>query len=108
MEDMPSTSRLPSRNLFTLPDNGDFQEGSVIAGAVVTAVHAIGRRAQVKASDTVPVIGAGGIGQALIQVAKHAGAKVVVVARRQARFDIALRMTADRTKTQLNGMFQKQ
>jgi NADPH:quinone reductase-like Zn-dependent oxidoreductase len=40
---------------------------------------------------------AGGIGQTLIQIAKHTGARVIVVARRPARLEIARKMTADQT-----------
>ncbi len=87
--------KAPARNLFILPDNIDFPEGSVIADAVVTAVHAVRRRAQVKEGDTVLVIGPGGIGQVMIQIVKATGARVISVGRRAVRLELAKKMSAD-------------
>jgi len=87
--------KAPAKNLFILPDKIGFKEGSVIADAVVTSVHAVRRRAQVKADDVVVVIGVGGVGQSVIQIAKHAGAKVFGVARRAQRAEVGSRFGAD-------------
>jgi propanol-preferring alcohol dehydrogenase len=87
--------KAPAKNLFILPDNIGFKEGSVIADAVVTSVHAVRRRAQVKADDVVVVIGVGGVGQSVIQISKHAGAKVFGVARRAQRAEVGSRFGAD-------------
>ncbi len=87
--------KAPAKNLFLLPENIKFPEGSVISDAVVTSVHAIRRRAQLKAGDTVLIIGAGGIGQTMIQIAKNAGARVIAVTRRVVRLQIAEKMAAD-------------
>jgi propanol-preferring alcohol dehydrogenase len=89
--------KAPARNLFPLPENIAFPEGSVIADAVVTAVHAVRRRAQVRSGQIVLVIGTGGVGQSVIQIAKNAGARVFVVVRRTVRMQIAQKMTADET-----------
>jgi D-arabinose 1-dehydrogenase-like Zn-dependent alcohol dehydrogenase len=85
----------PERNLFLLPSNIPFPEGGVIADAVVTAVHAVRRRASVKAGDTVLVIGLGGVGQSVIQVAKKSGAVVIAVGRREVRLKHAKKIGAD-------------
>ena len=87
--------KAPAKNLFLLPENIKFPEGSVISESVVTSVHAIRRRAQLKAGDTVLIIGAGGIGQTMIQIAKNAGARVIAVTRRVVRLQIAEKMAAD-------------
>jgi D-arabinose 1-dehydrogenase-like Zn-dependent alcohol dehydrogenase len=87
--------KAPAKNLFLLPSNIGFEEGSVIADAVVTSVHAVRRRAQVKADDNVVVIGIGGVGQSVIQIAKHAGAKVIGIARRSQRVDVGQKFGAD-------------
>jgi D-arabinose 1-dehydrogenase-like Zn-dependent alcohol dehydrogenase len=89
--------KAPEKNLFSLPENIKFPEGSVIADAVVTAVHAVRRRAQVKASDAVVVIGIGGVGQSVIEIAKNAGAKVIGVGRRAVRVEQADKIGADST-----------
>jgi len=84
-----------ARNLFKLPDNIGFEEGSVIADAVVTAVHAVRRRAQVKSDDLVLINGIGGVGQSVIQVSRKTGAKTVALGRNQPRLDVAKRLGAD-------------
>ena len=89
--------KAPEKNLFVLPERISFPEGSVIADAVVTAVHAVRRRAQVKADDNVLVIGLGGVGQSVIQVAKKSGATVIGVGRRAVRLERAKKMGADFT-----------
>jgi D-arabinose 1-dehydrogenase-like Zn-dependent alcohol dehydrogenase len=85
----------PERNLFTLPPNIPFAEGGVIADAVVTAVHAVRQRAKVKAGNTVLVIGLGGVGQSVIQVAKESGATVIATGRREVRLKYAKEIGAD-------------
>ena len=85
----------PEKSLFVLPDNVAFDTGSVIADAVVTAVHAVRRRAQVKAGDKVVVIGLGGVGQSVIQVSKKSGAEVIAVGRRKPRLEQAKSLGAD-------------
>lgn len=87
--------KAPARNLFSLPSSVGFEEGSVIADAVVTSVHAVRRRAQVKADDDVVVIGVGGVGQSVMQIAKHSGARVIGVARRAPRVELGYRNGAD-------------
>ena len=85
----------PEKNLFTLPSSIPFPEGGVIADAVVTAVHAVRRRAMVKAGDNVLVIGLGGVGQSVIQVAKESGATVIAEVRREVRLRQAKEIGAD-------------
>lgn len=85
----------PEKNLFNLPSNVPFPEGGVIADAVVTAVHAVRRRAMVKAEDTVLVIGLGGVGQSVIQVSKKSGASVIAIGRRDVRLKYAKELGAD-------------
>jgi D-arabinose 1-dehydrogenase-like Zn-dependent alcohol dehydrogenase len=71
--------KIPARQLFHLPDSISFEEGAVIADAVVCAVHAVLDRAEVKVSELVMVIGVGGVGESVLQVVKACGAKVVGV-----------------------------
>jgi propanol-preferring alcohol dehydrogenase len=87
--------KAPEKNLFALAENIGFAEGSVIADSVVTAVHAVRRRDQVKAGEWLLVIGVGGVGQAVIQVAKKSGATVIAVGRRKERLQIAKKLGAD-------------
>jgi D-arabinose 1-dehydrogenase-like Zn-dependent alcohol dehydrogenase len=86
--------KAPARNLFKIPETIGFPEAAPIGCAVVTAVHAVRRRAQVVADETVLVIGTGGVGQNVMQVAHHAGANVIALVRRDSRAEQATRMGA--------------
>jgi NADPH:quinone reductase-like Zn-dependent oxidoreductase len=71
---------LPVRQLYKLPDDYDFHKAA--AGALVyqTAWHSLITRGRLQAGETVLIVGAGGgVNTASIQVAKFAGATVVVV-----------------------------
>lgn len=70
--------RIPSQQLFHLPDAIPFTEGAVIADAVVTAVHAV-QTGRVAAGETVVIIGIGGCGGAAVQVCHMLGARVIAV-----------------------------
>ena len=71
---------LPTRQLYKLPDNFDFHASAAAALVYQTAWHSIAKRGEVKAGETVAIVGAGGgVNSACIQVAKFLGARVVVI-----------------------------
>ncbi|MFZ5857887.1 MAG: zinc-binding dehydrogenase [Chloroflexota bacterium] len=71
---------LPVRQLYKLPDDFDFHQAAAAALVYQTAWHSLITRGQLKAGETVLIVGAGGgVNTASIQVAKLAGAQVVVV-----------------------------
>ncbi len=84
----------PARNLLSLPDGVEFDEGGLVSCAVITAVHAY-RRARVRVGDPVVVLGAGGIGLILVQILKAAGALVAVVSRSKEALGMAMDEGAD-------------
>ena len=86
--------RLPARQLFPLPPAISFAEGAVIADAVVTAVHAV-ERGRVAAGENVVVLGVGGCGSAVLQVAAQAGARVIGIDRGEAKRQRILGLGAD-------------
>jgi D-arabinose 1-dehydrogenase-like Zn-dependent alcohol dehydrogenase len=86
--------KAPARNLLPLPDAVPFDIGGLTSCAVITTVHAY-RRARVQVGDTVVVLGAGGIGQILIQILKHAGARVVAMSRSAESLQLAKEAGAD-------------
>lgn len=88
---------IPSRQLFHLPQNVSFVDGAVIADAVVCAVHAVRRRAQVCPGDWVLVIGVGGVGLSVLQAARSAGARVIAADIQDAKLEQAKSMGASET-----------
>ena len=67
--------KAPAENLFVLPDSVPFAEGGLIADAVVTGLHAV-RRSGLQAGDTAVVLGVGGVGQIIVQVAASLGIRM--------------------------------
>ncbi len=74
------------RDLITLPDPADDALAAAVGIAGLAAWLALGRRAQLRAGETVLVLGASGaVGQFAVQAAKLLGAGRVVAAARSAR-----------------------
>ena len=69
----------PARDAFEIPIDVPVEEACVIADALTTAFHAVTRRAQVEAGETVVVVGCGGLGLNVVQVAAMVGARVTAV-----------------------------
>jgi len=86
--------KAPARNLLVLPEGVPFDVGGLTSCAVITAVHAY-RRARVQVGDAVLILGAGGIGQILIQILKHSGARAIALSRSQQSLKIAEELGAD-------------
>ena len=77
------------------PSNLSFEEAASLCFGGSTALHFL-RKADIKAGDKVLVIGAsGGVGTAMVQLAKHFGAEVTGVTSR-ANFDLVTSLGADR------------
>jgi propanol-preferring alcohol dehydrogenase len=85
---------VPARNVLPLPDGVGFDAGGLVSCAVITAVHAFGR-ARIRLGETAVVLGAGGIGQILVQLLKAAGARVAVVSRSEQSLLMAAECDAD-------------
>jgi 6-hydroxycyclohex-1-ene-1-carbonyl-CoA dehydrogenase len=69
----------PGKDLFHLPNEIPLEEGSIIADAISTPYHAVKNRAEVRAGDTVVVLGCGGVGVNVVQVAAAFGGVVIAV-----------------------------
>jgi NADPH2:quinone reductase len=66
---------------MTLPAEFSFEDAAAFIMAYATSYHALVDRAQLKAGETVLVLGAaGGVGTAAIQIAKACGATVIAAA----------------------------
>jgi alcohol dehydrogenase, propanol-preferring len=72
--------KLPARNLCLIPQEMSYIDAAVTADAVATPVHVLRERAQLKAPETVLIVGAGGgVGIHMVQMAKILGARVIAV-----------------------------
>jgi D-arabinose 1-dehydrogenase-like Zn-dependent alcohol dehydrogenase len=85
--------KIPAENLFVLPDSIPFDAGGLIADAVVTWQHAV-RRAALTLGDTAVVLGAGGVGQIIIQLLSASGIQVTAVDQVPEKLRLAREMGA--------------
>jgi propanol-preferring alcohol dehydrogenase len=79
---------------LTIPAGVGFAEGGLASCALVTALHAF-RKASPRLGDSVAVIGVGGIGLVLLQLAKAAGVCVAAIDRSTASLESAQLAGAD-------------
>src|SRR5512140_2550487 len=88
---------LPERQLYKLPADFDLRAAAGTALVYQTAWHSLITRGQLRPGETVLIVGAGGgVNSASVQVAKLAGAKVIVVASNEAEAALAESLGADR------------
>ena len=88
---------VPAKDVFRLPDDVPLVEGSIIADAITTPYHAVVRRGRVTAGDWAVVVGCGGVGLALVQIAAAVGARVIAVDVKDHKLDAAKRFGATAT-----------
>jgi propanol-preferring alcohol dehydrogenase len=85
---------VPAHCLVPLPESLSFEDAATLCCSATTAIHAA-EVARVEPGDLVVVYGAGGVGLALVQVARLRGAEVVAVARSTAKLRAARQLGAD-------------
>jgi NADPH2:quinone reductase len=79
-----------------LPEGASFEEGASFLLTFLTAWIPLTRMARVGEGTTVLVhAGAGGVGSAAIQVAKHLGARVIATASTEGKLEVARGLGAD-------------
>ena len=87
---------VPARQLYQLPESMDFHSAAAAALVYQTAWHSMVKRGGVKAGETVAIVGAGGgVNSASIQIAKHLGARVIVIGSNSNKLDQAEALGAD-------------
>jgi NADPH:quinone reductase-like Zn-dependent oxidoreductase len=87
---------VPARNVLPLPDTVSFEVAASSALVFQTAWHSMITRGHLKAGETVLIVGAGGgVNTASIQIAKLAGAKVLVVGSNAEKLEKARELGAD-------------
>lgn len=72
---------VPVSGVRKIPDNMDFRTAAGFAMVYTTSYHALTQRAQLKAGETLLVLGAsGGVGMAAVELGKLMGARVIAAA----------------------------
>jgi len=87
----------PAKDVFPLPDEIPLVEGSIIADAITTPYHAVVNRGRVRPGDRVVVVGCGGVGLNVVQMAVAQGAHVVAVDLSAAKLEWARQFGAAET-----------
>jgi NADPH:quinone reductase-like Zn-dependent oxidoreductase len=86
---------LDERSWITLPEHLSFEEGATLPCAGVTAYNALFESARVGPGSTVVAQGTGGVSIFTLQLAKAAGARVVVTSSSEAKRERARALGAD-------------
>lgn len=87
---------LSAHGVRRIPDAMSFAEAAVFPVSYTTGWHALVDRGQLKAGETLLVLGAGGAtGYAAVQIGKHLGARVIASASSEAKRALALAGGAD-------------
>ena len=77
-----------AEGLRKIPDSMDFQSAASFAMVYSTSYHALKQRAQLKAGETLLVLGAsGGVGLAAVELGKLMGARVIAAASSDEKLD---------------------
>jgi NADPH:quinone reductase len=88
----------PAHLCMPLPSGFPFTDAAAFIMTYATSHHALVDRAQLKAGETVLVLGAaGGVGTAAIQIAKAAGARVIAAASSEDKLALCRSIGADAT-----------
>ena len=87
----------PVRDSFVIPPEVPLEEGCVVADALTTAYHAVVRRGQIVAGETVAVFGCGGLGLSVVQVAAMVGANVIAIDLEPGKLELARSLGASAT-----------
>ena len=89
---------VPSAALKLLPPNIPFEAGASFQANYLTGLYALNARADLKAGETLLVLGAaGGVGIAAVQLGKLMGAKVIAAASTPEKREFAAGYGADQT-----------
>lgn len=93
----------PVRTLISVDPPMDPVAVAVATDALATPFHALTTVGELRAGETLAVIGLGGIGSNAVQIGKHLGARVVAVGRGEAKLAQAAELGADVTIASASG-----
>lgn len=86
---------LPEQSFVAIPDPMTFAEAATIPCAAVTAWHALFESGNVQPGQTVLLLGTGGVSIFALQLAKAAGAEVIITSSSNKKLDRAKSLGAD-------------
>ena len=87
---------VPAENGLAVPDNLDFAQAAALGVNYLTAWRMLFTKAKLQRGETVLVFGVGGgVSLAALQIAKAAGARVLVTSRSAGKLGLATRLGAD-------------
>jgi NADPH:quinone reductase len=99
----------PAALCMPLPESFSHVDAAAFIMIYATSWHALMDRAQLKAGETVLVLGAaGGVGTAAIQIAKAAGARVIAAASTDEKCALCTRLGADATINYASSNFREE
>jgi len=89
-------TKVPEENVYPIPDGLSFEEAAAFPLVFLTAWRMLITRAALKPGETVLILGiGGGVATAAMQIAKYAGAKVLVTSGSQEKLKKAMDLGAD-------------
>ena len=99
---------IPSAAAFRLPASRSFTDGAALLLTYATSIHALWDRAQLKAGETLLVLGAaGGVGLAAVELGKARGARVIAAVSSEDKAAAARDAGADDAIIYPRGPFDK-
>jgi NADPH:quinone reductase-like Zn-dependent oxidoreductase len=99
---------LPAKSAVPLPPERSFVDGAALLLTYATSIHALYDRGELRAGETLLVLGAaGGVGLAAIELGKARGARVVAAVSSEAKAAAAREAGADHAVVYPAGPFDK-
>ena len=97
-----------AKTAFRLPDSRSFTDGAALLLTYATSIHALYDRGDLKAGETLLVLGAaGGVGLAAVELGKARGARVIAAVSSEAKAEAARKAGADEAIVYPRGPFDK-
>jgi NADPH:quinone reductase-like Zn-dependent oxidoreductase len=99
---------IPAASAFRLPESRSFTDGAALLLTYATSIHALWDRGQLKAGETLLVLGAaGGVGLAAVELGKARGARVIAAVSSEGKAQAARDAGADDAIVYPRGPFDK-
>ena len=99
---------IDAKTAFRLPDDRSFTDGAALLLTYATSIHALYDRGDLKAGETLLVLGAaGGVGLAAVELGKARGARVIAAVSSEEKAEAARKAGADEAIVYPRGPFDK-